>query len=496
MRLRPIDDLDPRIAEILEAAERIAQGDLEARLSPDSAAGDLGLAFEKMRHRVVELTEQVSNLCRRLEEEERKQTLDHQMRERELNALRAVVDVAVSAFGPKEFLQRHSREIVQQSLQRAVDVVGADTGEVLLFDEERDALSHVAWVGPPRIGGREIPPLGSALLAYQQADCWPMRLYAVWGERIIGLPILMDERPVGLLLLSRLGSKADFDQHEISLLEVFAELVSLVAERGYRAGTLWKDQPSGQQDWIGAALVGMFSHELRTPLGLIKAAASMLRVANARPSSKLVREYVAIIEREADKLNGIIEGYLDPSRSGAVGRWHLDVAPLDIVQLARRAVDRVSWNTGRAYSFSIDFPADFPLLHADEERIEQVLTNLLENAVKYSPDGGVISIGGLVHSPDGSPAVARITVQDQGIGIAEHELEKVFQRFYRVHNEVVERTGGHGLGLAICRDIVEAHGGRIWAESQPGKGSSFIFTLPCCTILPGKQTGKAADCGK
>jgi signal transduction histidine kinase len=109
----------------------------------------------------------------------------------------------------------------------------------------------------------------------------------------------------------------------------------------------------------------------------------------------------------------------------------------------------------------------------DVRRIEQVLRNLLHNATKYSPDGGTITVRGR-----GDNGQILVWVSDQGVGIPPQDLERVFERFYRVDNEITQKTRGAGLGLSVCQGIVEAHGGRIWAESVLGEGSTFYFTLP------------------
>lgn len=476
---RPAEDLMQRVSEISAVVERIAAGDLEAVIPPGPPGDTLGPAIDRMRIRIHQLRDEISELSARLEEESRKQTLSIEMRERELSALRAVIDVATSAFGPKEFIQKYSSKLVKEVLERAIDVVGADSGDVLLFDEEREFLLPVARHGPSRLGGRELPPLESVLLGFHEAKCWPFRLYATWGERIAGLPVQRNGEPVGLLLVSRTKGKSDFDRYELSLLEIFVELVSMVVERGYEAGALREDQSAGTQEVLEPGLVSVFSHELRNPLGLIRASASMLRLANARASGKIVKEYITVIEQEADRLNSIIEDYLSSSVIVAGGKLQLNQKPLDIARLATRCVDRVSWSAGNDYVFSVDFPPDFPLLWADEVRVEQVLTNLLDNAVKYSPEGGAISIQGrMLRGADNRSARAAIFVKDEGIGIPPGDLENVFHKFFRVDSLLMRRTRGTGLGLAICKDIVESHGGKIWVDSEVGKGSAFVFALP------------------
>ncbi|TEU11118.1 MAG: hypothetical protein E3J21_24425 [Anaerolineales bacterium] len=125
------------------------------------------------------------------------------------------------------------------------------------------------------------------------------------------------------------------------------------------------------------------------------------------------------------------------------------------------------------HRFVHDFPSDPLVVTVDPKRIEQVLRNLLSNAIKYSPEGGTITVQGR-----GDRSQLLIRVSDQGMGIPSEDLERIFERFYRVENEITQRVRGVGLGLAVCQGIVEAHGGRIWAESVLGVGSTFYFTLP------------------
>jgi len=128
------------------------------------------------------------------------------------------------------------------------------------------------------------------------------------------------------------------------------------------------------------------------------------------------------------------------------------------------------------HHFRTILPSSLPLVWADPRRIRQVLRNLVENAVKYSPGGGTITLA--VDYKEGSEGGVQIRVSDQGLGIEAEHLDHIFDRFYQVDSASTRRVGGSGLGLAICKAIAEAHGGRIWAESQPGAGSTFYVTLP------------------
>ena len=204
---------------------------------------------------------------------------------------------------------------------------------------------------------------------------------------------------------------------------------------------------------------------------LIKGYADTLRREDARWDEKTMRESLGIIVEESDHLNHLINNLLEASRIQA-GGLTLQPNHFQLPPVVEKLVAGFRLQTS-THQFEIDFPHDFPLLYGDEERIKEILSNLLGNAVKYSPDGGLISVGGRA---DGMWTT--VYVADSGVGIAPSEWENIFDRFYRVENSLSRRTQGTGLGLYLSRAIVEAHGGRIWVESMPEKGSIFIFTLP------------------
>jgi len=185
-----------------------------------------------------------------------------------------------------------------------------------------------------------------------------------------------------------------------------------------------------------------------------------------------VREYSAVIEEEADRLTALIEDLLTASKLQAERAIRLNFDDVRLDLLAARAVERFSTQT-QQHTFVLDFPPDFPPVSGDEVRLRQVLDNLISNAIKYSPDGGQITVGGSI--VDGQAAVY---VRDQGVGLTESEQERIFERFYRVDGALSRRTQGTGLGLYLAKAIVEAHGGKLSVTSQPGQGSTFTFTIP------------------
>jgi len=212
------------------------------------------------------------------------------------------------------------------------------------------------------------------------------------------------------------------------------------------------------------------SHELRTPLTSIKGAADIL----ARKASRGDPIYIDIIKRNADHLIKSVVDFLDYSKIEA-GQLELVLERSSIVSVAEDAIlSQKALAAGRSINIALEAAND-PYLNFDRQRIFQVITNLLSNAVKFSPDRGDVAL--TIQSEDGEVTVC---VQDDGPGIDEGFHEAIFRKFYQVPDPKATaiHKGSSGIGLAICNGIVEAHGGRIWVESEPGRGSRFFFSLP------------------
>lgn len=223
---------------------------------------------------------------------------------------------------------------------------------------------------------------------------------------------------------------------------------------------------------LRTTFVSVVSHELQTPIAIIKGYASTLARADARWEPETLRERLHAIEEEADRLNHLVGNVLYASRIQAGGLTMERSEELDLSEMTRSVVRRFLARSPDR-KISVRFPTETPLVYADRGRIEEVLLNLLDNAVKYSPGGQDIRVRGQVTEDE-----VIVSVTDAGQGIPLREQERIFQRFQQLDNSASRRVAGAGLGLYICRAIVEAHGGRIWVRSELGSGSTFFFSLP------------------
>ncbi len=307
--------------------------------------------------------------------------------------------------------------------------------------EEVVGLKHeevVRWDRPPQ----------GLTLEKAESDGWPLSPHAylyVEGDlnRRAGRPV-----PVGVTYTPLISPEG-------GLINIIATVRDITKFR--------------QADEIKSTFISIISHELKTPVALIKGYVSTLRREDADWDPAIVNDSLEVIEEEADRLAGLIENLLDASRLQA-GGMALKRADLSLPDLAKRVAERMQTQT-QNHTLRTDFPANFPVVLADENRIQQVLTNLVGNAIKYSADGE-IRISGEIR-----PDAVIICVSDHGPGIAPEDIPHVFDRFYRAP-DMARHTKGAGLGLYLSRAIVEAHNGTIWVDTAPGEGTRIYFSLP------------------
>jgi two-component system phosphate regulon sensor histidine kinase PhoR len=221
--------------------------------------------------------------------------------------------------------------------------------------------------------------------------------------------------------------------------------------------------------------VANVSHEFKTPLTAIQGFAETL-LAGALDDRAHRAHFVEIIREHARRLARLTDDLLKLSRIEA-GRLELELRPVRVAALVNGCVETVRFKAeAKGLRIHVQLPAGLPPVHADGAQVGEVLQNLLDNAIQYTPQGGRIDV-----SAAANPEGVTFTVADTGIGIPESELERIFERFYRVDAARSREAGGTGLGLAIARHIVDAHGGRIWVESAVGQGSRFHFRIASAT---------------
>jgi two-component system sensor histidine kinase KdpD len=297
------------------------------------------------------------------------------------------------------------------------------------------------------------------------------------GQHMVGvLRLQVQDRARQLLREGRLeliNGQPDAPKAPTAFFWTFLDQATVLIERVW----LWREhlrvEILQRTDALRAALLSSVSHDLRTPLTSIKAAASSLLQEDVQWDEEARRSFASSIVREADRLNRLVGNLLDLSKIEE-GALTLQKEWYPLPPLICEVLDRLQ-TLLRGRVVQTHLPDDIPPIALDYVQIDQVLTNLIENAVRYSPAATPIEVGIEGHGKE-----IRIWVADQGPGVPATERERIFDKFYRV----LDKEGadafpaGSGLGLAVCRGIVEAHGGRIWAEAREGGGALFLIALP------------------
>lgn len=381
--------------------------------------------------------------------------------------------------------------ILRAALDKVLEVVRMDAGWIQLIDPgdgdtAGDSLSLVTHRGmtPEALRDLETFRLGRGLMAKVIRLRQPvvidggtrdvrLDVPGPGGETawtLAAVPIQARENVLGVLCVSSHSSRQVVSR-EIHLLTAIGNQIGMATENLRLLAEASEIQVLRELNRLRSELIANVSHELRTPLGLIKVFASTLLREDVQFDEETRHEFLCDIEEETDKLEELVRNLLDISRMEE-GRLHLEKQPTNIGHLAQEVLDDMRGQCAQ-HNVVLALPGESLIAPVDAKRIAQVLRNLLSNAIKYSPQGTTVTIRG--RREDGRVLVE---VHDQGIGIPEKDLTRVFERFYRIDNEFTQNVGGVGLGLALCRGIIEAHDGRIWVESVPGQGSVFSFVLP------------------
>ncbi|MBN2549619.1 MAG: DUF4118 domain-containing protein [Anaerolineales bacterium] len=310
-------------------------------------------------------------------------------------------------------------------------------------------------------------PDGSPITVFLESKGLALQELPLPGKPDMIVPLQSTDRLVGEIHIWRASEQ--FSMQDERLLQTFASQGVLALERARFAQSSTRARVLEESDRFKSSLLSSVSHELRSPLATIKAAVTSLRSEAVPWDSSARVELLEVVEEEADHLNRLVGNLLSMAQIEA-GALKPQKSWNSFNEIIADVLTRMRQQT-QEHIIEIDISDDIPLIAVDYFQIEQVLTNLMSNSVKYSPPGSPIHIQASVNHGEW----LQVSVINRGPKVAEQDLERIFDRFHRV--TAADRVTGSGLGLSICKGIVEAHGGRIWAENLP-QGFAIIFTIP------------------
>jgi signal transduction histidine kinase len=372
--------------------------------------------------------------------------------------------------------------VLQLIVVSAVEILQGAAGVIALL--EGDRLTPRASYGLPAGALASIHPrldrvilnvLGQ--LGEQVSVLYLPSGFGDWARRyhVLALPMQHEDQLLGVIYVFRYVDAGGFSDRDLHVLDVFARQASGALQQARATAEMLAEKTRLEE--MQSTFVSIVSHELQTPVAIIKSYAGTLAREDAVWPPETIQRVSHNIEEECDRLTRLITDLLDLSRIQA-GRIAMRVGSVDLPQIAAEVVDQLSPRAPQ-HSLRSTFPPNFPNIRGDADQLRRAVFNLVQNAIKYSPDGGEVLIAGEVLSN----SVVAVRVIDHGIGIAPGEEERIFERFHRSDNRLSRATTGVGLGLYITRSIVQGHGGRIWAESPgPRRGSVFTMILPIGVI--------------
>jgi signal transduction histidine kinase/DNA-binding response OmpR family regulator len=479
-----------------DAIEAMRQGAWDYLTKPVQDIEEIRVTVERVVERAQLLAErdryqrELEELNRSLEIEVARQTQDLRMQNRELAALNSVSYAISDPLDLDTMLGR--------ATAAAVDAVQADGGVVRLLNPATGQLVIAAALGFSEsfLSSAQAIPLGQGIIGQVAQsgrpytgsdfaeDAWLSVLEDEGFRSAICVPLRAGEstsekHPIVGTLGVVVKTDRDFDAHDVDLLAAIGNQLGVaVARAQYAADLRTTNIQLGQAnielrqlDELREQFIQNVAHELRTPLALVRGYVEMLARGDLDPEEQ--RAALEVTSRRVETLVELVEAITTLQDLGA---RPMHVETVSLAELIKTACQMTAQ---RAVSAGIDLRCDcaddISSVPGDFTRLSQALHQLLDNACKFSPEGTAVSIAAQV---DGDEGVVRISVADHGIGIPAEEHERIFERFYQVDGSLTRRYGGTGLGLALAKEVVEAHSGRIGVESEVGVGSTFTMYLP------------------
>jgi two-component system, OmpR family, sensor histidine kinase KdpD len=339
-------------------------------------------------------------------------------------------------------------------------------GQVAIFIPEGESLALAA--GSPRISPGE-KEKSVALWAFRNGQLAGRGTETLSSSEFLYLPLQTGARAVGVMGIKMEPAGEDLTPERRRLLEAFSNQAALAIERAVLAREAEQAQLHQATERLERSLLNSISHDLRTPLSSIMGTLSSLRDEGKASGDESRRELIDLAWEEAERMNRFVGNLLDITRLEA-GVLKIKKEPYDLQDLVGSCLASLESRL-KGRKVQIQVPPDLPLIPMDSVLMAQVLVNLMENALKYSPPEGTIEVAGRMEENR-----VKIEVTDQGPGVPREHLGRIFNKFFRFKR--AEEVGGTGLGLAISKGIVEAHEGEIWAENLPQGGFKIVFTLP------------------
>lgn len=387
--------------------------------------------------------------------------------------------------------------VLESVAANTLDLTRADVVTIYLYDQHEDTL--VFGTGLSSYGKADAPPVpiakngltrdvarqGTPKVIDNKIEA--QRYLPESGIRsIASIPLQKGEIVLGVFDIA-FTSEHSFSLDEMRALGLLADQAAIAIQNAQ----LYLDVQRANE--AKSEFVSIVSHELKVPMTSIQGYARLMTLGAAGSVSQQQIEFANTILKNVERMANLVNDLLDLSRIDS-GRIQITPRPIDIGKVVddvvREMRDQVE---DREHKLIINLPADLPAVYADPARVMQVWTNLLSNAVKYTPRGGRIQVWANRYDSDRDAADRqwiRCAVEDNGIGIAPEDQDRVFEQFYRIRNPQTNKEPGTGLGLSIAQSIVELHGGHIWFDSTPGKGSTFYFTLPTSQSVPQEPSSR------
>jgi signal transduction histidine kinase/DNA-binding response OmpR family regulator len=481
---------------LTDAIEAMRQGAWDYITKPIQDIEEIRVTVERVMEKAQLLAErdryqsELERLNRSLEVEVACQTRDLRMQNRELAALNSISYAISDPLDLDTMLDR--------AIAATVQAVEADGGAVRLLDPTTGCLALAAARGFPDsyLSSARNIPLGQGIIGQvaqsgqphvisdSDDDPWLSRLRDEGFRSFLCVPLRAGESEGGkhpivgaLVVVTR--AQRDFDAHEVGLLTAIGNQIGVAVARARYAADLSKTNVQLEQanvelrqlDSLREQFIQNVAHELRTPLALVRGYVEMLARGELGPEEHKVA--LEVTSKRVETLVELVEAVTTLQDLGTKPVHFDKVSPAELIKTACQMTAQRAASAGieLRYNQSAELPA-FP---GDFTRLSQALHQLLDNACKFSPEGAAVTVTAQM---DPERKAMYISVADQGIGIMPEEHERIFERFYQVDGSLTRRYGGTGLGLALVKEIVEAHGGRVSVESEVGAGSTFTVCLP------------------